>query len=237
MAPIIPQSFQTMREEVLRRMGKLNVPDWSPRIEQFITAAYYDIALTFHHYELEEDVQLGLAEDLPSVTWRFAPELQYPSGDIFSIMAVTLVDAEGNYTQLSQEHIKFIWQERREKGRPEKWARTSPRGASILFERPSDAAYTVSVYAYRYPNAPNFDILVPPVGGSTRSELGIVWDEHIMQRAMFLAAPATWRYDMSQVQAQTLQEWLGQQPQQQTKGTLVSRAEVPLTSQQAGGSQ
>jgi hypothetical protein len=236
MAAIIPLSFEAMRDEVLRRMGKLNVPDWEPRIEQFITAAYYDIAVTFHHYELEDALLMALAEDTKSVTWRFNSDVQYPNGDVYSVLGIRLRDVEGKLSQATQEHIKFIWQEVRERGRPEKWARIDPQGKTIIFDRESDADYDVEMLFYRYPDAPDFGGGGVPAG-SLASQLGLVWTEHIMQRAMFLAAPATWRYDMSQVQVQTLQEWLQSQPQAPTKGDLVARAEVPLTSQVSGGNQ
>ena len=229
MAPILRMSWEQMRDEVQLRMGKANVPDWTPRMERFLTAAYYDIAITWHHYELEKLVELAVVEDISIVTWRFVADLQYPNGTVYSIMGVRLRAEDGTLYQMTQQNIKFTFNERLPKGRPQKWARTNPQ--SLLLDRPSDAAYFVDAYVYVYPDPPDFD----PAGGI--SQLDAVWDEHIMQRAMFLAAPATWRYDMSQVQVQTLKEFLEGQPQAQNKGSLVARSEVPLTSQNTGGSQ
>lgn len=229
MAPIIRQTWSEMRDETLRRMGKLNVPDWGPRMERFLASSYYDIAVTFHHYELEKAIQLGVPATDQEATWRFSADVGYPEGDLYSIMAVRLTDPDdGRIYQLGQENVKFTWSERRASGRPEKWARAS--NDSLLLDRPADKAYLLEVYCYTYPTPPDF-------AASDPSELGPVWDEHIMQRAMFLAAPATWRYDMSQVQVQTLQEFLQAQAQAPLKQGTVARDEVPLTSQNAGGGQ
>ena len=228
MAPLIRMTWTEMRDEVQLRMGKQNVTDWTPRMERFLTAAYYDIAMTFHQYQLESIVELTVLEDADLVSWGSDPAVIYPNGEIYSIMGARLRDDDGVPYQLTQENIRFTFNERREKGRPERWARTTPK--SLLLDRPSNQDYFVDVYAYVYPPPPDFVAPVPSV-------LDQLWDEHIMQRAMFLAAPATWRYDMSQVQVQTLQEFLQAQPQLPTKGSLVARAEVPLTSQNTGGSQ
>lgn len=228
MAPIIRQTWEQMRDEVLRRMGKLNVPSWESRMERFLTAAYYDIALTFHHYPLEGQVVMGVFGNTEETTWRFQSDVNYPNGAIYSLLSIRLRDGNGQVFQTTQENVKFIWQERREKGRPERWARRDDR--TILWDREADVDYLADVYYYGYPRPPDFEVASP-------SELDELWDEHIMQRAMFLAAPATWRYDMSQVQVQTLQEFLQAQPQAPTKGQLVARAEVPLTSSNTGGSQ
>jgi len=232
MVAIIPQTWAQMRDEVQLRMGKQNVPAWTPRMERFLVAAYYDIALTFYHYELQDEFSQTITPPSPGLTWRFNTDVQYPNGQIYSILAVRIMSTDGKVSQLVGENIKFFWQERQqgEVGRPEKWARGGPQGKSILFDKIVDQDYEVQMLFYRYPDPPDFD-------AADLSQLGELWSEHIMQRAMFLAAPATWRYDMSQVQVQTLQEFLQAQPQAPTKGRLVERAEVPLTSDQAGGSQ
>lgn len=221
MAPIARRTWDEMRDEFLLRMGKPNVTAWQPRAEHFLTAAYYDLALLFHHYELDVELSLLLASGAKQLSFGAS------SPQVYSILAVRANEA-GLRTPISQEHRKFNFQEVAAQAKPKKWARQEQ---VLYFDRASDRDLDIEILAYRYPAAPDFD------PGASESELSWIWDEHILQRAMFLSAPATWRYDMSQVQLQTLQSFIEAQPQQPTKSNLVARAELPLSSQSQGGQQ
>lgn len=233
MAPITRRDWPEMRDEVRRRLGITTVggSNLDARIEQTMTSAYYDLALTFHHYELHE-----LVFDTLDATFNTTPLPE----DVYLVISVGLLAQGGDQTWINVTHsdlrtVSPVDNSNPEPRQPTEYARTFDTNVVtpehiLWFDTPSDQDYNVQIRYYRRPRAPDF-------ASSDNSELDWLWDEFILQRTLALMFPQTWRFDMAQVPMATLMEWYQRQVQAPLKTGIRDYPERNLADAALGGEQ
>ncbi len=223
--------FADLRDEALRRMGKLN-NQLNSRMEQVMTSAYYTLALTYHHYELHTRFQITLTENEKQID---IPE------DAYIVMTVGKdpVPVEGEpppslniKEQLTHDHLYVIFPTAMG-GEPNRYARTRNNDGDqdvLIFDKFADRDVPLVILYYRRPVEPVFS------GGAT-SDLDPLWDEFIIQYALQLFWPANFRFDFASVAQATLSEFLARQIQPPLVAPIRDVPERQLSSEAVGGQQ
>ena len=224
MAPIVRRTFEELRDEALDRLGKNNPPVvFSNRVEQVMTSAYYDLSMTFHHYELHATFSDTLA--------AAASQIAIPD-DLYIIMVIELFDGQDTtkIDTLVHQHLYSLIANRdfKETAQPIEYARSEE---FIEFNTAADVGYTARVLYYKQPTAPDFD----PAAAS--SELEWLWDEYIIQRTLALFWPSAFRFDFAQVAQQTMGEFLQRQIQLPLQTGIRDFPQRLLSDEAVGGNQ
>lgn len=175
-------NFDAMVTEVTRRLGGINYTNADSRIREWVTASYFEIALRWHHHELDEiDVTQTLGEGDNAIS--------VPSAcHILTGVGFNDPGASTFKKWVTPRDIHIIQATFSEaKAEPSHYARF---GDEIFFNSHSDASYPVKLLFYRKPDEPVYTT------DTTTSELGVEWDELIEEYATALGYFASWRPDL-----------------------------------------
>lgn len=222
MATITRRGWSAIETEVQRRLAGNNASGFTTRIDHWVWAAYQQICLTYHHFELDK-------EDLTGTISSGANTFTLPS-DCYAVIALTLRDSTGAIVgEVAQYEFAAVrGAYGADSGQPSRRARF---GSKLYFDKKADQNYSTDLYYYRFPTAPDFTTSTAP---ETASDV----DEHIIEGACRLANPAIGRADLGDVDRQLLADWLGQQirPSLNQDGILEQR-ERSGAGRTLGGSQ
>lgn len=222
MAIIVRLTFEEMRDSVLRRMGrKAASPQTKTDVEYLVAAAYKHLALTFHHHELE-------VFDSTVVLTATSNTKAIPT-DLYATISLSLRNPGGvwkkhvKYAHLREVQARFS----DSSGAPSFFSRS---GSDFVFDLKADVAYEVDLRYYKRPAGPDFS--------SGSSLLDPLWDEYVMQCALWFGWPTQFRFDMAGIQAQMLSQVVAETIQPRL-GVEPIRAvpEMALTDRSAGGGQ
>ncbi len=223
MAPLARPTWAALKAEVLRRLGGRSEPSIGARVEQWLDAAQLDLALTFHHFELdttEKAITLAMGSstiDLPA--------------DCYIVLGVALMTPrEETFRRwLTLQHLRYVQANFSiAEAEPAEYARF---GSALLFNCPPDKNYPLLLRYYRFPSPPDFAGLASP-------ELSRLWDEHLIEGALAKAHGALWRPDLAASQTQMLQEFLAAQVQPALLAELLpDRSTTPTANRTHGGAQ
>lgn len=221
MAVLTRRTWANLRDEALKRIGRSGDSAASSRVEYWIDAVYRNLALTYHHYELDTElVDQALAED--------ADELALPA-DCYVLLAVRLKTNAGvDIGRLLPERASFtIGARSSSTEQPKTYARF---GAKIYFPAPADDAYKLDLYYYKVPTAPDFS------SGSPAWDR--LWDEYLVQGACDLAMRGYWVPELAAGHAQSLAAFLDRVVNPQlASGILTDSEDRRTTDQPHGGAQ
>lgn len=222
MAPLPRPTWTALKAEVLRRLGGRSEPSIGARVEAWLDAAQLDLALTFHHFELDTTAALELSAgnstvDLPT--------------DCYIVLGIALMTPrEETFRRwLTLQHLRYVQANFSIAGaEPAEYARF---GSALLFNCPADRNYPILVRYYRFPSPPDF-------AGAMSPELSRLWDEHLIEGALAKAHGALWRPDLAAAHGQMLQEFLSTQVQPALLAELLpDRSTTPTANRTHGGAQ
>jgi hypothetical protein len=225
MAAITRWTFANMRDEALRRAGRYDESDTTAdRMEHFVTNAYLRIAATFFHQEM-------LKVATPLTIANGARVTSALPADLYMILTALLIDDGDRSHALEYRHAGQVFPNVRADGVgiPKEFCRL---GTVLRLDRATDHGdYTVDLLYYAAPTTPDFD-------GSDESELLRLFDEAIVQYAMALMWPSSWRFDMADINAQLFTSWIEQSTHPRLRESPIpAQAERPLSTQLTGGHQ
>lgn len=204
MAPITRRIFENIRDEHMIRVGRRgDTSTYQSRAEHFVTGAYFDLAHTFHHHELDTlstsitlsatDPFVALPSDCDVViafTLRGAVDEQH----ILSFVPVRTSSVVAEYNPVS--------------GAPRQCAR---HGGRLYFDRLPTVAYKSTLYYYKLPTTPDF--ATGAVSSPRISDLKWLWDEHILELSVARAKGASWLPELASIDQQTMKSFLEQAPE------------------------
>lgn len=197
MTALVRREFHELRDEALKRLGReASDAGASARAERFIESAYYQLALTYHHYELEDEVT--------STTASTSANTVTVPANTYIVLGVSLRAVSGGaflkaLTFQSANHLLSA-ADRATSGQPKRWSRV---GGTLFFDTKPDAAYPLSIYRYKRPDAPDFD----PAANAV-SALDPLWDEAIIQLALLLGFTAYWSEELARLNGEALASFL-----------------------------
>lgn len=223
MAALVRWTFANMRDEALKRAARYGETDATARMPYFVDAAYRRIAATWYHDVLVKETTLTIA-DTARVTSALPADLYLPIGGVLAL--------SGTRTHvMGYKHAADVFTDVRAEGNgaPKEMAR---KNTVMQLDRGADNAnYTIVLLYYASPTTPDFD-------GAANSELDRLFDEAIVQMALALAFPASWRFDMASVNAQLFVEWVETSAHAKVRELMLpAQAEKPLSSTLLGGAK
>lgn len=196
MTVLVRREFHELRDEALKRIGRSSDSAASTRMERFMEAAYYRLALTYHHYELED-------EDTATTASPSANTVAVPA-NTYIVLGVSLRAVSGGAFLKSlvfqSANSLLANADRATSRRPGEWGRV---GETLFFDSKPDQAYPLSIYRYKRPAAPDFDAAANAV-----SELDPLWDEAIIELALMLGFTAYWSDDLAKLSGEALASFL-----------------------------
>lgn len=200
MAAITRRTWANLRDEVIAACGGHDYTGFSSRVEYWLTEAYYDLALSYHHHELE-------AVATPVAMTPGTATLTIPT-DTFIIITFVLkaavADGGAYLTTLRYERLHWIQANySATNAQPNAFARS---GSTFYFNCPPDKAYQSVIYYYKVPAAPDF-------AGTGNPTTAWLWDTHLVEAALAKAQGRVWRPDLVQLTLQPLNEWAQAQVQ------------------------
>jgi hypothetical protein len=215
------RTFANLRDEHIKRVGRVGDAAYSARAEELIKAAYFELATLYHHHELDAiDTSKTMSTGSNTVT--------APTG-AYVVMAVVLravSDGEPiKALRLNESRYQFALYAAGS-GEPSSYTRF---GSSLYTDKKADAAYPLTIYHYRLPTEPAFV--------STTSELSVAWDEAILEQSIADAfTAALWRPDLGQAHQARLDRFLAGVPQLPLRVlTLPGQPETPTSGRPHGG--
>lgn len=210
MAAIARRTWAQLRDEAIAAAGGHTYTGFSSRMEYWLTEAYYDLATSYHHHELE-------AVATPAAMTPGTATLTIPT-DAFIIITFVLkasvADGGAYLATLRYERLHWIQAAYSStSAQPSAFARS---GSTFYFNCPPDKAYTSSVYYYKVPAAPDFSSGSPATAW--------LWDTHLIEGALAKCQGRVWRPDLVQLTLQPLNQWL----QAQVQPTLTQELQTGL---------
>lgn len=202
MAQLVRQTWSDILTEVKRSVGGQHYPDFDTRCKQWIQEAYFRFALTYNHYELQDQTVKTLLED----------ESAFEIPDTaFSILSVAEVDEDGDIVLVLVNKNEIIRQGlfNPTAGQPDSYARSSRSGIELQLNRPTDAERQYRVCFYRLPSLIDFAATAGPVA---YSELHEVYDSAIIDLAVMRAAGKERSEEMMYFAEKLAQPFLEEQP-------------------------
>lgn len=196
MAVMTRRLWSAIQTETIRRLAGINYTGFDTRVQYWLWSSYLTLCTTYHHFELDkEDTSLTLSSG--------AYTLALPA-DCFEVIALTLRDSTGAQAGEVQQYEFGATRGAytAESGLPTRRARFA---GTLYFDKKADANYSVDLYYYRLPTAPDF------ASGSATPETGVDCDEYIIAGACALANPAIGRPDLGTIDRQVLTDWLASQ--------------------------
>lgn len=200
MAILTRRTWSQLLSELVLMGGGHDYSGYDTRCKHALANAYMDLCARFHHYELDTSASFTV-----STTRSYAA----PS-DLFIAISIVF-DADTTASErlviLNPSPFQSIIGSRWERisGTPSvavtKYARF---GADLIFDGPKTGSVTGTIYYYRYPTMPDFDVAAYP-------EIAVEWDEHLLELAVAKMQRKAWRPDLAMVNAQLLEAWLAEQ--------------------------
>ena len=223
MAAITRRSWSAVEAEVIRRLGNIDAAGFSARVDSWIWQAYLWLALTYHHFELDE---ANLSQKVPTDT-IFLP---LPD-NLYILTAVVRRDAAGGLlgSGLSTYDPSALLREiKGQRAAPTRYARY---GNKLAFNAVGDQPYPLEIYYYRMPVEPDF------TSTSQISELGVDLDETIINLSLQLAFPAVGRPDLGEACGSIASTYLAMQPRPPLLTEPLDVRERNQTNRSIGGAQ
>jgi hypothetical protein len=224
MAQIQRRLWSEIKTEALRRLGGVQYTGFSSRVEYWIWEAYQKLCLTYNHYELQDEVVIGLATGESSIT--------LPDG-AYAVMGVAEVNASSQVVRVLQNRHDLIRQGLFVifSGQPENYSRAGHRGTRLQFDRPTNEDRSYRISLYRFPEAPDFSA----ASGANFSlpQIPAFWEAAILDATVVRAGASVAAVEVLAAAQQALGEFLGEQIQSplidQPPGDLpgTSRADAP----------
>jgi len=223
MAAITRRTWANLRDEAIIALGGYDYTGFSGRVEHALYAAYLDIGLGWHHYELGAISSATVATNDIS--------LSVPA-TAFVVMSVNRSpNNAGNALTLERLHF-LVANFSATAAVPKKYAR-SGASALLLLDCPCNAASAGSwtIRFYKVPTAPDF-------AGSGTPETHWLWDDHILELAIAKMQRKVWRPDLAALSTQSLENWLSQQIQPDLVSEVIaSLPDYPTASRPHGAAQ
>lgn len=194
MAAIARRTWDTMRDEAMKRLGRSGVTAFTSRAEYLLDAVYRLLCQTWHHRELDK-VSSELALSV------MASEVSLPA-DLYLPIGARLLDNSSNLLAwLQPRHARtLLARDRSESGRPAYYA---VFGSKLYTDKAADAAYKIVLLYYANPTSPDF------AAAAASPEINRVFDELLIEWAVALGQNVLWRPDLGGVGLQTLDSFLG----------------------------
>lgn len=197
MAVTARRTWAQLQAETVKRLGNVDSVGtdgvtFPARVAYWLWASLLDLALTYHHFELDATATLTLSTAsnlvaLPADCYiLIAARLKDPTGATF-LRQLTLKQ----YQALANDYV----------GAPAQPSFYSRFGSNLYVETLPTLPFKVEVFYYRLPTAPDFS-------GSLTPDLGVDLDEHLMEGACRKAYPNLGRPDLGDVGRQLLSEFL-----------------------------
>lgn len=197
MAVLTRRTWVQIQSETVKRLGNIDSVGtdgvtFPTRVGYWLYSGMLDLALTYHHFELDQSTVTVLSTAVNS--------LPLPA-DCYIVIAVRLKDVTGaifkrqltykQFQSLADDYVAQVAQ-------PQFYSRY---GSNLYVDTLPDAAYRIEIFYYRLPVAPDFT-------NSASPDLGVDLDEHIMEGACRKAYPNLGRPDLGDVGRQLLSEFL-----------------------------
>lgn len=222
MAAITRRTWANLRDEAILALGNYDYTGFSARVEHALYAAYLDIALGWHHYELDASGTATVATNdtgltLPTTTF-VVMSVHRPTtglGNALTLQRLHLVVSNFSATAAAPKH----------------YARNT--ATTILFDCPciAGSAGTWTIRYYKAPAAPDF-------AGAATPDTHWLWDDHILELAIAKMQRKVWRPDLAALSTQSLENWLSQQIQPDlVSEVLASLPDYPTASRPHGAAQ
>ncbi len=222
MAAIARRAWSALRDEAILRLGNITATGFSARVEYFMTQAYFDLALMFHHHELD-------VIDTTKTLSTSNNEVTLPT-DTYIVVSVRLKSVAGVILgPLTFKDARSLFDDYTgvTAGQPKSYTRFASK---LYVETKPDAAYPLEIFYYQLPTAPDFSSGSPVTGRDM--------DDHIIERTLQLGWPAIARPDLGSIQGELLTEWLQRQVRSDLVGEpLPAMREKPLSGSSFGGVQ
>lgn len=110
-------------------------------------------------------------------------------------------------------------------------------GRYLYLDRPADKPYFLNLLYYRHPTPPMYGT-EPDRADATFPEVDRVWDEHIVEKSLYLAHKALFRPDLAKEQEEAFQSFAEAMPQLRTiAGSLRQDPDAPTRTFPHGGNQ
>lgn len=226
MATLVRRTWPEIRTEVITTCGGVDYTGFSDRVGQILYSAYLELALGYHHYELETTATASVATD--------AVAISVPT-DCFILMGIhrapTVVGNAGLGNMLDLKRASFLTARFNENaGVPTEYSRF---GSSILLQRPVTAAQagTWTIRYYKVPAPPDY-------AGSANPATAWLWDEPLIQWAAAKVLGRVWRPDLAAMGLQPMREWLASQVQPDLRSEVIAELpDYPTASRPTGGAQ
>lgn len=197
MALLTRRTWAQIQAETVKRLGNVDSVGtdgvtFPARVGYWLWASLLDLALTYHHFELDATATLTLSTSTNLVALP---------ADCHIIVAVRLKDAAGatflrqlsykQYQALANDYVATP-------GQPAFYSRY---GQNLYVEMLPSSAFKAELFYYQLPTAPDF-------AGSAVPALGVDLDEHLMEGACRKGYPSLGRPDLGDVGRQLLSEFL-----------------------------
>ncbi len=220
MAVIARRGWSAIKAEVIKRVGNLTAAGFDARVEQWIWAAYLKLATGYHFFEFDASQDLAFAAGDSSKTL---------ATDTYIILSVSLVSGSTLLKSLRPSHAPSLLTDlsAAQAGRPSRYARY---GSSLYLDCPCDQAYTLRVFYYQLPAAPDFATTATPAFASDV-------DEHLIEQAIRIIMPGIGRPDLGDINRQLLSDWLADQPRDPIQARPQTEQERATTNRTIGGAQ
>lgn len=222
MAPIARRTWAQLRDEAIQCGGGHNYTGYSGRVEFWMEQAYYDICLSWHHYELETTAIAAVAANDTAIT--------VPT-DLFVLMSLHRPNAQAGLSKalLLQRMHFMVANFSPTAGVPEAYVRW---GSTVLLDRPvvgAEAGNWTFRY-YKIPTAPDFSSGSPAISR--------VWDDHLIDATLARLQQRVWRPDLAGVSAQVMSDWIQQQVQPDMVSNILANLPTVITQNRpTGGAQ
>jgi hypothetical protein len=222
-AVLARRTWANLRDEALQRLGRPGDTLESPRVEQYLAAAQYDLGILYHHPELDEETTTATAST--------STNLVALPASTYVVIAVTVrtVGTGAFLKSLTNDSSWFNIKSFAGRSKaPDSWCRF---GNSIYFDTIPDQAYPLTIWRYKEPTAPDF-------AGSATPALGRPWDEHILEYAAVRAAGGHWAGDLQNLTQPLLSDFLAKVAQPALADSpLIRLGPHPTRAATHGGAQ
>lgn len=184
------QTFEEIRDEALKRMGRSGVTALTARVEKLVDASYREVCQTWHHHQLDKESS-GLTSSVGSDT------VALPA-DCYLVFGVRLFSGSTFKGRLGyMRTIDLLGQQSTTNGLPTRYTRFA---SNLVFDRPADAAYSVEVFYYARPADPVFTGAPAPV-------IDELFDEILVEWTVARGQGMLWRPDLGAAGLQSLAEF------------------------------
>lgn len=194
------RTFVNLRDEHILRAGRVGDSAYSTRAQEFLNAAYFQLATEFLHPEL-------CATDTSQTATLYVNTIALPADCHVVVAAVLLqlIPVQG----LKPPLVSLALSEARYQfaaytaviGRPKEATRF---GSTLYCDKRFDDTYPIVIYYLQKPAEPTY------AGAS--SALAVQWDEAVLNRSLAVGLEALWRPDLAAVYEARLDKFLAGVP-------------------------